>query len=294
MPDPYRALGVSRSASQDEIKKAYKKLARKYHPDLNNDPAAEERFKEVNAAYEVLGDPDKRAQWDRFGEASTRPGFDPSAFQGGFGGFGGGQGFGDMGDILESLFGGGLGAGGGRRKGADLQARLQVDPMLAIRGGESSLRIGRPDGSTDTLKVRIPAGVKDGGKLRLKGQGHPPPGGGPCGDLIVVLEIPEHPFLKRVDDHLEMEVPITVAEAVRGGSVTVPTPTGDVKVAIPAGLTSSKRLRLRGRGIQTREPSDLYLQLRIVLPPADAPGVAEAAEALEAAYDGDVRAGLTL
>jgi curved DNA-binding protein len=291
MPDPYRALGVNRTASQDEIKKAYKKLARKYHPDLNDDPDAEERFKQVNAAYDVLGDPEKRAKWDRFGDASTRPGFDPSAFQGGFSGFGG-QGFGDMGDILESLFGAGL--GGSTRRGANLTARLAVDPLLAIRGGESTIAVGRPDGTTDRIKVRIPAGVRDAAKLRLKGQGHPPPGGGPCGDLIVLLEVPEHPLLKRVDDHLELEVPITVAEAVNGGTITVPTPTGDVKVTIPSGMRSSKRLRVRGRGLQTRQPTDLFLILRIVLPSADEPGVAEAAAMLEEAYEADVRSSLRL
>lgn len=291
MPDPYRALGVGRTASQEEIKKAYKKLARKYHPDLNDDPEAEDKFKQVNAAYDVLGDPDKRAKWDRFGDASTRPGFDPSAFEGGFSGFGG-QGFGDMGDILESLFGAGL--GGSSRRGADMSARLSIDPMLAIRGGETTITIARPDGTRDNLKVRVPAGVADGAKLRLKGQGHPPPGGGPCGDLLIALDVPEHRFLKRVEDHLELEVPITVAEAVNGATITVPTPTGDVRVTIPAGLRSSKRLRVRGRGLQTHHPSDLFLILRVVLPPADAPGVQEAAAALEEAYDGDVRGDLVL
>ncbi|MCO4747592.1 MAG: DnaJ domain-containing protein [Proteobacteria bacterium] len=296
MTDPYRALGVSRDADDDAIKKAFKKLAKKYHPDLNDSPEAEEKFKQANAAYAILGDADKRKAWDTFGEASTRPGFNADqarawgAGGGGFGGFGGG---GDMSDILESLFGGGAGRPRGPRKGADLRVRLQVDPMLAIRGGETTVRIGRPDGTSDNLKVRIPAGVSDGGKLRLRGQGHPPPGGGPCGDLIVILQIPDHPLLKRVDDNLELEVPITVGEAVRGGSITVPTPTGDVKVTVPAGITASKRLRLRGRGVQTKQPGDLYLSLRIVLPDAEAEGVAEAAEMLEGAYE-DVRGKLAL
>ena len=293
-PDPYRALGVARDASAEDIKKAYKKLARKYHPDLNSDPGAEDRFKEANAAYDILGDSEKRAMYDRFGEASTRPGFNAdqaNAWQQA-GGFSGGFPGGDMSDILESLFGGGTGFRG-PRKGADLRLRLAVDPMMSFTGGETSVRLSRPDGTTETLKVKVPAGVTDAGKLRLKGRGHPPPGGGPCGDLILVLDISPHKLLRRSEDDLEMDVPITVAEAVRGASITVPTPTGDVVVKVPPGTTSTRRLRLRGRGVQRRQAGDLYLMLRVTLPD-NMEDLDDAIDAVEEAYETPLREQLVL
>lgn len=299
MRNPYQVLGVPRDADADTIKKRYKQLARQYHPDVNKSADAPERFKEVNAAYDVLGDADKRKAYDQFGEASTRPGFDPRAGAGGFGGFGGfdfGGGPVDMDDVLGSIFGAG-GAGGfrGPRRGRDLHARLTVDAMLAIRGGETQLRIERPDGTTDNLKVRVPAGVRDGGKLRLAGQGHPPPGGGPCGDLVVELQIPEHPVLKREGDDLELEVPISVLEAIAGATITVPTPTGDVHVTVPAGAQNGQRLRVKGRGVQKQgEPGHLYLVLRPMLPSQTNDEVLAAARTLEAAYEGDLRASLRI
>jgi curved DNA-binding protein len=304
MTDPYRTLGVSRSASQDEIRKAFKKLARKFHPDVNKDPGAEDRFKAINNAYAAVGDPEKRKLWDEFGEASTKPGFDAERarqmrnFGGGMGGgmpggmhfdFGGG----DAEDLLSSLFGGG--GRRGPRRGRDQRATLAIDFMDAVLGGEKEISVPRPGAPSDNLKVRIPAGVKDGGRLKLKGQGLPPPGGGPCGDLHLELSVRPHPFFRRRGDNdLELDLPITVLEAMRGASVSVPTPTGDVKVTIPAGARPGQLLRLKGRGVQKRAGAGhLYLVLAPTPPTSEDPEVLAAAERLETAYTEDVRAALT-
>jgi DnaJ-class molecular chaperone len=306
MTDPYRALGVSKNADADTIRKAFKKLARTYHPDVNNDPGAEERFKEINSAYAILSDAEKRKNWDEFGEASTRPGFDADKARhfrnmgGGRAGFSGGFQGGDVEDLLESLFRGGTGGMGGMgarpSRGRDLRASLTIDFLTAIRGGEREMSIPQPDGSAQRLKVRIPAGVKDGGRLKLKGQGLPPRGGGPCGDLHIQLTVQEHPVLRRIygTDDLEYDLPITILEAMRGTVVTVPTPTGDVKVTIPAGARPGQRLRIKGRGVQTRVPGHLYLILHPTPPDSDDPDVLMAAQRLEEAYVGDLRGHLEI
>lgn len=307
MRDPYIVLGVDRGADADTVRKAYRKLAREWHPDINKSPRATDRFKEINAAYEVVGDAEKRRLWDEFGEVSTRPGFDPARARAarGMGGARGGYGFDpggvggvDMEDLLGSLFGGGrpgsgFDRGGGR--GVDQQIELTVEFMTTVLGGERFITIRRPDGSTDRLRVPIPAGAREDGKVRLKGQGLPPRGGGPCGDLIVVLRVLEHPHLRREDDDLEMDVPITVLEAIRGAAITVPTPTGDVKLTVPAGVQSGTRMRIKGRGIQKKAaPGDLYLILRPVVPTSADGEVLAAAERIEAAYGANVRADLRL
>ena len=250
MPDPYSVLGVPRNADQDAIRKAYKKLARKWHPDVNKAEGAEDRFKEVNAAYEVLGDEQKRQNYDRFGEASTRAGFDPrGAGPGGFGyDFGGGV---DVDDLLGSLFGSG-GRGRGPRQGRDQAVEMSVDLMTVVTGATRSIHLRRPDGRSERVDVPIPAGAKDGGRVRLRGQGLPPRGGGPCGDLLVTVRVAKHPILRRIDDDLEMDVPITVLEAMAGGSITVPTPTGDIKLKVPPGTSTGTRMRIKGRGVQRR------------------------------------------
>ncbi len=297
MRDPYSVLGVDRRADADTIRKAYRKLARKWHPDINREPGAEERFKEINAANEILGDPEKRRMWDRFGEASTRPGFDASRARswGGVGGMGGRGGDINVEDLLGSFFGGGSGFERGPRRGADQQLDLTVDFLTTVLGGEQSVTIRRPDGRRETLDVPIPAGATDGGKVRLKGQGLPPRGGGPCGDLLIRLEVRPHPLLERIGDDLELEVPITVLEAIRGGTITVPTPTGDIRLTVPAGVRSGKRLRVRGRGVQRRGASgDLYVVLRPMVPAVDDPEVLAAAERIELAYETDPRAALKL
>lgn len=316
--DPYSVLGVNRNADQDTIKKAYKKLARKYHPDRNRTPGADEKFKEANAAHDVLGDPEKRKLYDQFGEASLRPGFDPrharsygnatsNPFRGGSPGGGGGfdwsfGGGSEMEDLLDQMFGMGGVAGkrpGGRRyqrPGQDQKVELKISFLRSVLGGEQIITVPRPGGHSDTLTIRIPAGVKTGGKLKLRSQGLPPPGGGPCGDLHVVLEVRPHPVLRRLNDlDLEMDVPITILEALQGGSITVPTPTGKVKVKVPAGVGNGQTLRLGGKGIQKRvAKGDLYLHLRPSVPTTASDDALAAAQTLESAYDEHPRAKLAI
>ncbi|MBA2319771.1 MAG: DnaJ domain-containing protein [Deltaproteobacteria bacterium] len=302
--DPYSVLGVDRKADTNTIRKAYRKLAKKYHPDMNKDPSAEGRFKEVNAAYEAIEDPERRKLYDEFGEAALHPNFDAQQARrfsaGGGNPFGGGgpdMGNVDMEDLLGSLFGNGFGSfdrGKTQRKGADQQAEITIDFLSTVIGADHELRLRRADGGIETLKVHIPAGAKDGGRLRLRGHGLPPRGGGQAGDLHVTLRVSAHALLKRIDDDLEMEVPITVEEAMVGGSITVPTPTGDVKVTVPPGIGNGMRLRLKGRGIQKSNPTDLFLVLRPTVPRSDDPAVQEAARRISSAYPGDVRAGLRL
>jgi len=305
MTDPYATLGVDKTADANAIRKAYRKLARRYHPDVNKDPKAEERFKEINAANEVLSDPERRKLWDEFGELSTRPGFDAAqarAFRSGGMPRGGGAQW-DFGNFagsdvdMEDLLGGMFGRGGYERmprRGADQQVGIAIDFLTAVLGGERTITIRRPDGTTQTLKVPLPAGAKDGGKVRLKGQGMPSRSGGPAGDLLVVLEIAEHPLLRRDGDDLEMHLPVTVLEALKGATITVPTPTGDVKVTVPAGVAAGKRLRLKGRGVQKKHPGDLYLVIEIVVPQTADPDALDAAKRLDEFYDSDVRADLEL
>ena len=298
MTDPYKVLGVSRDADQPAIRKAFKKLARKYHPDINKDSGAEDRFKQINTAYDILGDEKKRALWDEFGEASTRPGFDADttrAYQSGGSGFpfnfgGGGV---DMEDLLGSLFGSG-GPSRGPRRGADQTTSVAIDFMTTVLGGEVPITLQRPDGVVEDIRVPVPAGASHGGKVRLKGRGSPPLGGGPCGDLVIHLQVGPHPILRRTGNDLEMDLPITVHEAMSGGSVTVPTPTGDVRVTIPKGARNGARLRIKGRGIQRKgRAGHLYLVLRPTVPNTEDPAMLAAAEALESAY-GNLRAGLKL
>jgi curved DNA-binding protein len=294
MRDPYSVLGVSRGADQAEIRKAYKKLARQWHPDVNKAANAEDRFKEVNAAYDILGDEDKRKNFDRFGEASTRTGFDPNAAQGrgGFGGFDFGGGV-DVDDLLGSLFG--ARAGGRPRRGPDQSLDLTISFLESVTGVKKPMSLRRPDGRVEPLEIPIPAGAKDGGRVRLKGQGLPPRGGGPCGDLVVQLTVKPHPLLHRNGDDLELEVPVTFKEAMLGATITVPTPTGDVKVKVPAGVRSGTRLRVKGRGVQRRgTPGHLYLVLRPEVPDQTSPELEALADATDALYSAPVRQKLVL
>lgn len=293
MKDPYSVLGVSRDADADTIKKAYRKLARRYHPDVNKEPDADRKFKEVNSAFDVLKDPEKRKQFDTFG-GTGKPGPGPSP-RGGYGGFdinfdtGGGV---DLDDMLSSMFGAGTSSRRGRR-GANHKAALELDPMIAILGGESSVTITRPGGYDDVMRVRIPAGVTHGGTLRLRGKGGPGRGDGPPGDLLLELHVPDHPILKRDGNDLELEVPITLGEAARGGAITVPTPTGDISVKVPAGATDGQKMRVRGKGVQKKgRPGDLYLVLRLRMPDALDDEALAAIEVLESRYQGDIRSDL--
>ncbi len=334
MDDLYRVLGVARDADEATIRKAFRKVAASCHPDTNPDPAAVERFKRVNAAHEILGDPERRKLYDEFGEASLRTGFDPQTARawkarGGGPDPGGGMPFGGGAFNFEDLLGGLFGGGPGARRGAagsDVHVRVSVPLPDAARGVQLPVRVrrsatcaacggtsgpGRPPcgtcGSTgrtqeeSTLQVRIPAGVEPGKPLRLRGQGHAGARGGANGDVLVQVEVPAHPFLRRVERDLEMDVPLTLAECVEGAQVDVPVLTGRIKVKVPPGTQNGARLRIPGKGVQTSPPGDLYLVLRPQLPNAAGASddlraeAARLARALDAvAGERDVRAGLTL
>ena len=274
--DYYQVLGVSRKASDDELKKAYRKLARENHPDRKpNDKAAADKFKSVQEAYSVLGDKEKRQQYDRFGHA---------AFQGRRGGggaspFGPGGGQVDLGDLfgngfdLGDLFGGGFGRGGRQatrsRKGQDAETTIDIPFNTAAQGGSYSLTVNT-GGQPQQLTARIPAGVDTGSVIRLSGQGHPGMGGAPNGDLLVKIRVAPHPYFRRDGSNLLVDVPISLTEAALGAKIDVPTLSdGLVTVTVPAGSASGTRLRLRGKGIINRksnEPGDLYAILQIVVP----------------------------
>lgn len=292
--DPYTTLGVSRGANEKDIKSAYRKLAKEFHPDANKDnPKASERFSEITQAYDLLSDKAKRAQFDR-GEIDA-DGNPASPFGGGFGGGGfggnpggqrgfGGGGFGgaedgiDLEDIFGGIFGGGArggpggmggGMGGGRGRAAPRGAN--VNYRLAVPLPEAAelkpQRITLSDGKTIDLK--LPAGAEDGTQMRLAGKGEQGPGG--PGDATVTIQIPSHAFFKRDGDDLRVDLPITLDEAVRGAKVKAPTASGAVMLSVPAGASSGKVLRLKGRGMTRKDASrgDLLITLQIVLPEAD-------------------------
>lgn len=311
MKDLYQSLGVDRSAGQDEIKKTYRALTREFHPDKNpGDPAAEERFKEVSQAYEVLGNEEKRRLYDEFGEMSLTQGFDPArarAYQharsGGFGGggFGGrpGGGFSDFGDaretnfddLLSRLFGGGrINSGdmfgrGGRpgpqaRRGADIQGEIQVTLMDSLLGVTVPLRVEERGGSLRTLDVRVPEGITDGAKLRLREQGGP---GMPAGDIILTVRVLAGRNLERDGTNLRMKLPVTALEAYRGGPIDVPTPWGSVTMRLPPGTQNGQTLRLRDRGVRIRGESrgDLLVTVDIQMPEGGDEQLLEALERLQ-------------
>ncbi len=285
--DYYEVLGVPRGASDEEIRSAYRKLAREYHPDVNKDPGAEDRFKEVSEAYEVLRDPERRERYDRLG-ANWKAGEDVSGASGfgrgtgfgagtGFGGasgFGGGdgRGFGDSGgfsDFFESFFGGRPGGSargfeGFSMRGGDQEATLEVTLEEAARGGKRKISLA--DGRE--FEVRIPPGVRDGQKIRLAGQGGEGASGGPAGDLYLRVRIKSHPRFRREGDDLVVELPVAPWEAALGATVPVPTLDGSAKVKVPAGSSSGRRLRLRGEGMPGPggRKGDLFASVRIVVP----------------------------
>lgn len=292
MRDPYQVLGLTKSASAADIKSAFRKLAKKYHPDQSKEPKAKERFAEVGSAYEILGDEKKRASFDR-GEidAEGKPrapqfdGFGAGPRGGGgadfrnfgfdFGGaeMGGGRGGIDP-DILAEMFSGGRGGARGRgpMKGDDVAASVTVPLALAASGG--SARVILPNGKS--LDVAVPAGVEDGKSIRLRGQGQPGLRGGPTGDAIVTVRYAPHPLFKVEGRDLRLDFPITLYEAVLGGKVRLPTLGGAVEMAIPAGTSSGRVLRLRGKGLPATAEiaqGDLLATLRIALPPDEDRGL---------------------
>ena len=294
--DYYKILGVSRSADQDEIKKAYRRLARKYHPDVSKEKDAETRFKEVSEAYEVLKDPERRATYDQLG--TYRQGQDfrpPPGWRGGFGGADGSA----FSDFFESVFGQGspFGEGpfGGRRrrgavKGADEKARISIALEDAYHGASKNVRL-EGTGSRQ-LKVKIPAGITEGRQIRLSGQGRPGPGGGPAGDLYLEIHITPHP-LYRVDGRdLFLDLPIAPWEAALGSTVKVPTLGGALELKIPAGSQTGRKLRLKGRGLPGSPAGDQYVVLKIVTPKAETKEARELYEKMRKTMAFDPRAEL--
>lgn len=322
--DLYKALGVARDATPEEMKKAYRRLAKELHPDRNpDDKQAEERFKEVSNAYSVLSDPDKRKLYDEFGEMGLREGFDPEAYRaarqgfGGVGGFGGAGGF-DFGDIfgaaargrgragagqfefnLEDLFGvGGPGPSAyarAPRRGADLESEITVDFRDAVLGTTKELSLRSGEGER-TLKVRIPPGVRNEGKIRLRGQGGQGLNGGPAGDLVLTVRVRKHPYFSLKGKQLHVTVPVTPLEAYAGTKVSVPTPEGSVQLTVPPGSQHATKLRLRGKGLAERGGSrgDLIAHLQVVLPEGRSKAVEEALETVEQAFERDPREKLKL
>ncbi|MFF5549801.1 DnaJ C-terminal domain-containing protein [Streptomyces olivaceoviridis] len=284
--DFYEVLGVPRDADKDEIQRAYRKLARKYHPDVNKDPAAEERFKEINEAFSVLSDPDQRARYDRFGEDFRKVPEDweerVGAGAGAGGGFrwstGGGprvryatSGFGaegvDVEDLFGSLFGG---AGRVRVPGADQEAELPLTVEEAYRGGRRTVTLAGPVGQPRQYEVDVPPGATDGQRIRLAGEGGRGNGDAPAGDLYLRVRIQPHPRFRLDGRDVYVELPVTPWEAALGATVPVPTPSGaTAKVSVPAGSSSGRRLRLRGEGMPNPRGTNgnLYAELRIMVPP---------------------------
>jgi DnaJ-class molecular chaperone len=285
-PTPYEVLGVDRNASADEIRKVYRQLAKAFHPDLNpGKPAAEARFKAISAAYDLLSDPEKRARYDR-GEidemGAERPRY---SYRSHAEGPGGGKyqpegGF-DLNDLddLFAAFGSarrGRGGDGLKLRGGDRRYTLSVDFVEAATGAKKRLSLA-PD---EWLDVTIPAGLDDGQVLRLRGKGGPGLGGGPSGDALIEVHVAPHPLFRREGDDIEVELPVSLAEAVLGARVTVPTVTGPVTMAIPKGSDTGSRLRLRGKGVQRKgRAGDQYVRLKVVIGSSDDPELAKFVEA---------------
>lgn len=301
--DYYAIMGVARDATQEEIKRAYRKLARRYHPDVSTEADAEVRFKELGEAYEVLKDPEKRAAYDQLGTGwkagqDFRP---PPDWDQGFEFHG--TGFSDadaecFSDFFESLFGGLHGGFGAHRqfhaRGEDTHAKIFIDLVDAYRGAVRPLTLkytelgsdGRPQLRERTLKVRIPKGVHQGQHIRLAKQGGAGIGRGEAGDLFLEVEFRPHPLYRVEGRDLYLELPLAPWEAVLGCTLKLPTPGGSVDLKIPANLSGGRKLRLKGLGIPARTPGDLFVILRIALPPADDDATRQAYAALRAAAAG--------
>ncbi len=293
--DYYEIMGVARDATQDEIKKAYRRLARKYHPDVSKEADAEDRFKEIGEAYAVLRDPEKRAAYDQLGknwqagqDFRPPPGWD-AGFEFSDGGFRADSG--GFSDFFETLFGQdlrGARAGSQRRgfqvRGEDHHAKVLIDLEDAYRGATRSISLRNPAMDPQghvvtqdrTLNVRIPKGVKQGQRIRLAGQGAPGVGGAPAGDLYLEVEFNPHARYRVEGRDVFLALPVAPWEAALGASISIPTPGGQVEMKLPAGTTRARKLRLKGRGIPGKPPGDLYVEVEITLPPADS----EAAKAI--------------
>jgi DnaJ-class molecular chaperone len=317
--DLYAILGVARDAEAEAIRKAYRKLARRHHPDVNpGDEGAEEKFKEITRAYDVLSDAEKRRNYDEFGEVSLQAGFDAEkarrareAFaarmqRGGGPGFEGFPGagderaeFGGLDELFSDLFSRRGGGGRRERRGADLEAELELDFVDAALGGERRLSIARPmaDGSVrdEAVTVRIPPGVADGGRIRLRGKGGEGRGGAPPGDLFARIRVRPHRFFRREGRDLYLDLPVTIGEATLGARVEVPTLAGRVTLTIPPGTDCGSKLRLRGKGVphpSGGRPGDLYVAVQIRVPRDLTPAAAEKLRELSRFDPPDPRSGL--
>jgi DnaJ-class molecular chaperone len=292
--DYYKTLGVSRSASQDDIRKAYFDLARKFHPDKNPQKDAKKKFQKIQAAFDVLNDPQKRELYDRYGSSfeAMGAGGPRGPGQGPFGpggGPGGPQGFEDV--DFSQFFGDKFGAQGGpdlsdifnqfrrttgrsrkqgsaRRRGSDIEHEMTVPFQTGVTGGEVQIRLELPSGKAETLTVKIPAGIEEGKKIRLRGQGEPAPSGGTPGDLLITIHLAPHPCFQRKGDNLLVRVPVTLGEAALGAKIELPTPKGTVTLRVPPATSSGTKLRIKGHGVvsKSRPPGDLLAEIQVMLP----------------------------
>ena len=306
--DYYATLGVERSATPDEIKRAYRKLARKYHPDVSKEPDAEARFKEVAEAYEALGDAEKRAAYDDVGKRYNRgqefqppPGWE-SGFEFSGRDFGGGEAF-DHSDFFEALFGrrgaGGFEGFGGARAsphaaGSDSHAKVLIELEDAYSGARRTLSLRVPQAGPQgqvtlqerQIEVNIPKGIREGQHLRLAGQGGPGRGEGKAGDLYLEIAFLPHRLFRVDDRDVYLDMPVAPWEAALGATVTVPTPDGSVQLNVPAGSSAGRKLRLRGKGLPSNPPGDMYAVLAIMVPAADTDAARDAYRAMAQAFAG--------
>jgi curved DNA-binding protein len=303
--DYYETFGLPRGATQDEIKRAYRKLARKYHPDVSKDPDAEARFKELGEAYAVLKDPEKRAAYDQMGsqwkagqDFQPPPGWD-AGFEFGGSDFDSGNGM-DHSDFFEALFGRhvrGARSAGMHARGQDHHVKVLIDLEDAYRGAQRSISLRMPEVDAQgqvtmrerKLDVSIPKGIHAGQHLRLAGQGELGLGDGPAGDLYLEIGFNLHAQFRVDGRDVFLNLPLAPWEAALGCSLTVPTPEGSVQLTIPAGSSAGRQLRLKGKGIPGKPPGDLYAVLAIALPPADSESAIDAYRALAKAFDFNAR-----
>ena len=292
--DYYKTLGVSRSASQDDIRKAYFDLARKFHPDKNPEKDAKKKFQKIQAAFDVLNDPQKRELYDRYGSSFEAMGAGGPRGPG-QGPFGPGQapaarrasrmsisasssatssapkGGPDLSDIFNQFrrtTGRSRKQGSARRRGSDIEHEMTVPFQTGVTGGEVQIRLELPSGKAETLTVKIPAGIEESKKIRLRGQGEPAPSGGTPGDLLITIDLAPHPCFQRKGDNLLVRVPVTLGEAALGAKIELPTPKGTVTLRVPPATSSGTKLRIKGHGVvsKSRPPGDLLAEIQIMLP----------------------------
>jgi len=297
--DYYDILGVKPDATDANIKSAYRKLARKFHPDVSKETGAEEKFKSVNEAYEALKDPAKRRAYDQLRASGYRPGDDfhppPHFGDGAEFNFSDMHGEGGFSDFFESLFGRNgahTGARQGPRRGRDVQARIEIPLATAFSGGRERFGLRDASGGERTLEVKIPAGVLPGQQIRLSGQGSPGMQGAPAGDLLLEIGIREDARFRLEGRDVHLTLPIAPWEAALGAAVTVPTLAGNVELKIPAGSDSGKRMRLRGRGMPGAVPGDQFVTLQIHAPAPETDAQRDLYETMRKTFDYDPRAKL--